>query len=1043
MGLTKKVLKRPVTTVLVVLCLIVFGLSSIFSSQLELIPEMEMPMLVISAVYPGASPDDVEQLVISKIEDEIGTLSGVDSVTSMSSENFGIVLVQYDYDQDIDKAYDDLKKKLDGIKSDLPDDVDTPTIIEMDINSTPSITLAVNNDSVDNLYNYVNDDIVPEIEKLTSVASVDVSGGQEAYIKAELIPEKLSQYHVNMNTIIAALKSADFSMPIGSTSVGNKDLSVTSGTSFDTMELLKKIPITLGNGNIIYMEDVANIYNTVEAKDSIGRYDGKDTMTIGVKKNQDSDHITVSKAVQETMQTLKAQDPSLEYVVVNDYSDQISNSLNSVFQTMIMAVIVAMLIIWLFFGDIKASLIVGTSIPVSILAALILMKAIGFTLNVITLSSLVLGVGMMVDNSIVVLESCFRATASSEKKAGLVEFMDNALEGTRVVGASVLGGTATTCVVFIPLAFLEGMTGQLFKPLGFTIVFCLTASLISAVTVVPLCYMIYRPRERQKAPLSKPVYRLQDTYRSAMRVILPKKKTVMFISIGLLMFSLFLATKLDMELMGSDDNGEITISVDTRPGLMTEKADEILREIEGIIVQDSNLESYMTSYGGGGIRADDSATINAYLKDDRDMDTVDVVKMWKKQLADVRNCDISVEMSSSMSMMSSALESYEVILKGADYDEVKSISNKIVSQLMERDDVTKIHSDLENSSPVVEIRVDALKAQAAGLSASKIGSAVHNAISGVESTEIEIDGNDIDVKVEYSDEDYKTIDQVKGLVLTTGSGGSVALTDVADVQFVDSPASISREDKEYKVTISGEYTELATRETKMRINQEVVTPNLTPSVSIGLNSIDSSMNEEFSALYKAIGTAVFLIFVVMAAQFESPRYSFMVMTTIPFSLIGAFGLLFLTNCKISMVSLIGFLMLIGTVVNNGILFVDTANQYRETMDMDTALIEAGATRIRPILMTTLTTIISMIPMAMAIGNSGNMTQGLAIVNIGGLTASTVMCLLMLPGYYKLMSGNRKIIKEKRGGGRKPWPVNAGSFKKNLKRNRKDKGRSEE
>ena len=468
MGLTKKVLKRPVTTVLVVLCLIVFGLSSIFSSQLELIPEMEMPMLIVSAVYPGASPDDVDQLVISKIEDEIGTLSGVDSVTSMSSENFGMVLVQYDYDQDIDKAYDDLKKKLDGIKSDLPDDVDTPTIIEMDINSTPSITLAVNNDSVDNLYNYVNDDIVPEIEKLTSVASVDVSGGQEAYIKAELIPEKLSQYHVNMNTIIAALKSADFSMPIGSTSVGNKDLSVTSGTSFDTMELLKKIPITLGNGNIIYMEDVANIYNTVEAKDSIGRYDGKDTMTIGVKKNQDSDHITVSKAVQETMQTLKAQDPSLEYVVVNDYSDQISNSLKSVFQTMIMAVIIAMFIIWLFFGDIKASLIVGTSIPVSILAALILMKTMGFTLNVITLSSLVLGVGMMVDNSIVVLESCFRFT---DKGGGFVETRKAAIDGTAAVLESIIGGTVTTCVVFIPLALISGMSGQMFKPLGFTIVF--------------------------------------------------------------------------------------------------------------------------------------------------------------------------------------------------------------------------------------------------------------------------------------------------------------------------------------------------------------------------------------------------------------------------------------------------------------------------------------------------------------------------------------------------------------------------------------------
>ena len=1042
-NLTKYVLTRPVTTILCILCLIFFGYTSVTGATMELTPEMDMPMLLVLTNYSGANPEDVNDLITKEIEDQVGSLSGLKSITSASSEGMSMVMLEYEYGTDTDEAYDDLKKKIDLVTTQLPNDADTPVIMELNMDSAADITLAIDNASQNNLYSYVNNELVPEFEKIAVAADVSIRGGSDEYVKIEVIPEKVSQYKVSISSIASDIQAADLSYPAGDTQVGSQELSVSTRMTYNTVENLKKIPLTVPSGDTVYLEDVANVYTTTDSSSSIARYDGNDTISVSISKQQSATAMELSNQVKKTISRLMAEDPDLNIILVDDSSDSIMESLMSVVETLIMAVVISMIIIWLFFGDIKASLIVGSSIPVSILAAFILMDLMGFSLNVITMSALTLGVGMMVDNSIVVLESCFRATASSEKKAGLVEFMDNALEGTRVVGASVLGGTATTCVVFIPLAFLEGMTGQLFKPLGFTIVFCLTASLISAVTVVPLCYMIYRPRERQKAPLSKPVYRLQDTYRSAMRVILPKKKTVMFISIGLLMFSLFLATKLDMELMGSDDNGEITISVDTRPGLMTEKADEILREIEGIIVQDSNLESYMTSYGGGGIRADDSATINAYLKDDRDMDTVDVVKMWKKQLADVRNCDISVEMSSSMSMMSSALESYEVILKGADYDEVKSISNKIVSQLMERDDVTKIHSDLENSSPVVEIRVDALKAQAAGLSASKIGSAVHNAISGVESTEIEIDGNDIDVKVEYSDEDYKTIDQVKGLVLTTGSGGSVALTDVADVQFVDSPASISREDKEYKVTISGEYTELATRETKMRINQEVVTPNLTPSVSIGLNSIDSSMNEEFSALYKAIGTAVFLIFVVMAAQFESPRYSFMVMTTIPFSLIGAFGLLFLTNCKISMVSLIGFLMLIGTVVNNGILFVDTANQYRETMDMDTALIEAGATRIRPILMTTLTTIISMIPMAMAIGNSGNMTQGLAIVNIGGLTASTVMCLLMLPGYYKLMSGNRKIIKEKRGGGRKTWPVIAGSFKKNLKRNRKDKGRSEE
>ena len=680
-------------------------------------------------------------------------------------------------------------------------------------------------------------------------------------------------------------------------------------------------------------------------------------------------------------------------------------SLLSVAETLILAVVISMAVIWLFFGDIKASLIVGSSIPVSILAALILINLMGFTLNVITMSALTLGVGMMVDNSIVVLESCFRAT--DKKRGGFVEYLEDALKGTNVVWASILGGTATTCVVFLPLAFLEGMTGQMFKPLGFTIVFCMVASLVAAITVVPLCYMMYKPRERENAPLSRPVIRMQEGYRILMKKLLHRKKTVLGVSLGLLAFSLLIATKLDMELMASEDQGEVSISVDTRPGLITEKVDAILQEIEQVIVQNPNLESYMTSYGGSSLMGGSSASITAYLKDDRDMSTSEVANLWKQELSEMKNCDITVDVSSSMSMMSSFGESYEVILKSADYDAVKEVSSNIVSELMERDDVTKIHSDIENSSPVVEVRVDALKAQSMGLTASAIGSTVSSLIGGVEATEIEVDGEDIEVRVEYADDEYKTIDQVKGIVLTTSNGGSVALTDLADVKFVDSPATVSREDKQYLVTITGEYTEQADRDTENRIKNQVVTPNLTSTVTIGLNSMDQSMNEEFSALFGAIGTAVFLIFVVMAAQFESPKYSFMVMTTIPFSLIGAFGLLYLTNCKISMVSLIGFLMLIGTVVNNGILFVDTANQYRREMDMDTALIEAGATRIRPILMTTLTTVLSMIPMAMALGNSGSMTQGLAVVDIGGLTASTILCLLMLPVYYKMMSGKTK------------------------------------
>lgn len=1004
-GLTKYVLHRPVTAVMCILCLIFFGYSSVTGTPLELSPDMDMPMLMVMTTYSGASPEDIDELVTKEIEDQVSSLSGLKSITSSSSEGSSMVMLEYEYGTDTDEAYDDLKKKIDLVSSQLPDGADTSTIMEMSMDSQPDITLSIDNPEEDNLYAYVEDEIVPEFEKISVVADVNLRGGAKDYVKVELIPEKVSQYKMTMSSIASDIKAADLSYPAGDTRVGSQKLSVSTRLTYDTVELLKEIPLTTQDGSAVYLEDVANVYTTTEDSDSIARYDGQETVSVSITKQQSATSVGLSDEVKKVIETLTMENGSLNIVTVSDSADSIMESLLSVAETLILAVVISMAVIWLFFGDIKASLIVGSSIPVSILAALILINLMGFTLNVITMSALTLGVGMMVDNSIVVLESCFRAT--DKKRGGFVEYLEDALKGTNVVWASILGGTATTCVVFLPLAFLEGMTGQMFKPLGFTIVFCMVASLVAAITVVPLCYMMYKPRERENAPLSRPVIRMQEGYRILMKKLLHRKKTVLGVSLGLLAFSLLIATKLDMELMASDDQGEVSISVDTRPGLITEKVDAILQEIEQVIVQNPNLESYMTSYGGSSLMGGSSASITAYLKDDRDMSTSEVANLWKQELSEIKNCDITVDVSSSMSMMSSFGESYEVILKSADYDAVKEVSSNIVSELMERDDVTMIHSDIENSSPVVEVRVDALKAQSMGLTASAIGSTVSSLIGGVEATEIEVDGEDIEVRVEYADDEYKTIDQVKGIVLTTSNGGSVALTDLADVKFVDSPATVSREDKQYLVTITGEYTEQADRDTENRIKNQVVTPNLTSTVTIGLNSMDQSMNEEFSALFGAIGTAVFLIFVVMAAQFESPKYSFMVMTTIPFSLIGAFGLLYLTNCKISMVSLIGFLMLIGTVVNNGILFVDTANQYRREMDMDTALIEAGATRIRPILMTTLTTVLSMIPMAMALGNSGSMTQGLAVVDIGGLTASTILCLLMLPVYYKMMSGKTK------------------------------------
>lgn len=1013
MSLTKYVLKRPVTTVLAILCLIVFGVSSIASSKLELIPEMNMPMMLISTIYPGASPDDVNELVTQPIEDQVGILSGIKSTASISNENVSIVLLEYEYGTNMDKAYSDLKKRMDNVAAQLPEDAQAPSIMEMNINDTPSVTLAVNNKSQSNLYNYVENEISPEFEKLSSVASVDISGGQAEYVRVELIPEKLNQYHLNMSSVVNAISSGSFSYPAGETLVGTQSLSVTTGVEYDTVESLKSIPITVGKGTIIYLEDVANIYAALEDASAIGRYDGNDTISLGIKKQQSSSDMEVSKAVNRVIGQLTAADPDLEMIVVNDNSEMIQSSLKTVVNTMIMAVIISMVVIFLFFGDFKASMIVGSSIPVSILVALIAMQVMGFSLNVITLSSLVLGVGMMVDNSIVVLESCFRAT----KGKGFLEYTNAALQGSGIVIQSIVGSTLTTCVVFLPLALLEGMVGQMFKPLGFTIVFCMLASLISAMTVVPLCYTMYRPKERETAPMSHIVEVMQNGYRQIMKSVLPKKKTVMLVTIGLLFVSFLMAGQLRSELMPANDEGTIAVNVELRPGLTIEEADKILRKVETVVTEDPNLESYMLTYGGSGLSMGGSgATLTAYLRSERTMETADVLKSWKPSMNDIPDCKITMQESSTVSMMVSSNDSFEVILQSTQYDQLKTASDQIVDELVARKDITRVHSTLENAAPLVKIHVDPVKAAAEGLAPIQIAGTVNSMLSGTEATTLDVNGEEVSVMVEYAPDEYKTLDQLKSIVLMTPAGGSVALTDVADVTFQDSPLSISRENKQYQVTITGDYAELKAggrsgekekEKVKETLMREVVEVNLTSDVSVAVNTMDEMMAEEFGSLFQAIAIAVFLVFVVMAAQFESPKFSIMVMTTMPFALIGSFAMLYLADASISMPSLLGFLMLVGTVVNNGILYVDTVNQYRQDKDMETALIEAGATRLRPIMMTTLTTVVAMIPMAIGYGDSGELMQGLALVNVGGLMASTILCLLMLPVYYSIMSRKRK------------------------------------
>ncbi len=1006
-NLTKTVLKRPVTTVLCVISLIFFGVVSILNMKLELTPEINMPMLIVTTTYPGANPEDIDKLVTREIEDSIGTLDGVDNMTSMSNENYSLILMQYEYGTDMDNAYSELRKKLDTVVRNLPEDADDPMIMEFDINQMASMYVVVRNSDVNNIYNYADKNVVPELEKISSVASVDIYGGQQEYVRVRLDPEKLAQLHLDMNSVASIVGSASFSIPAGSTSVGNTDMNISLGVEYKTPEELKRIPISYGNGSVIYLEDIAEVSRIQDKIQNIGRYNGEDVVVLALNRNQQYTASNVSSSARRVFDRLKAEDPHLDFIVVQDSADDINSSLFTVFETMILAIVISTGVLLLFYGDLKASLIVATSIPISILTALVMMGRMGYSLNVVTLGSMVLAVGMMVDNSIVVLEACFRAMELDEDQS-FEGYIKNAVGGTDSVAGSILGSTVTTCVVFLPLGFLSGLSGQFFQPLGMTIVFSMIASLISAIAIVPLCFVFYKPREKEKAPAYHLIRSMQTGYRSLERLILKNRKKTLLIAFLFFVLSIVCATQLSAVLMPAMDQGTVQVSVDMRPGVTIEKQEEKFAEIETIILEDPDVERYMLSGGGMGMgmMSSDTGSFTVYLKDERVKTTDEVVEQWKRRLQSVDDCDISVSAYSMTSMMNVA-SGYSLTLVSADYDELKNVSDTIFDKLKLDPRLTAVTSNMADATPIIKFDIDPVAAAAEGFVPAQVAGNLYTMISGKEADKMQVDGDNMSIRVEYPDTEFDDINKVKDILLTSTSGNTVYLKDIADVRFEDSPASIVRYNKQYQATISASFTDLADKTTQKDIRDKYVSPNLTGGVSEQTNAQLERMNDEFRSLGTAIAIAVFLVFVVMAAQFESPRFSFMVMTTIPFAMIGSFGLLWLFNIEISMPTLIGYLMLIGTVVNNGILYVDTVDQLRKEMDFENAIVEAGAIRLRPILMTTLTTILSMIPMGLGVGRAGAVMQGLAMVNIGGLLTSTVMALLVLPVYYYYMSKKKK------------------------------------
>ena len=1008
-NLTKLCLKKPVSTVIIILALLIFGISSVVGMNMQLTPDMEFPMVIAFATYPQAGPEEVDRLVAQELEDVGATIEGLDSISTRSYSNYCYVIYSFDYGTDMDDAYMDLQEEL--ARVDLPDEVDTPTLVIMDINAAASMSISVTSNSGGEVRNFVDDTLEPAVKKVSNVASTDVTGGKEEYISVQVIPEKLQQYGLNMSSLAGFITASKFTMPAGSIDMGGQEYDASAEMDFNDIQDIRNVPVTTGKGQLIHLSDVANVNYAAKEASSISRYNNSDNVTLSITKVQGSNAVQLSRDVQKVVKSMQEQYKDYDINIVYDSADSILSSIKSVAETLVLGVILSMLVLFIFFGDWKASLIVGSSMPVSLLVTVVLMGACGFSINVVTMGALVIAIGMMVDNSIVVLEMCF------QKKDQGYSFQEAAYDAVKTVALSVTASTITTVVVYLPLALMKGLSGQLFGQLGFTIIFALVASLICSITLVPLCFSKYRPIENKGFIMGRLVRQLAEKYGTALTKVLKHKYLSAIVGIIIFILSMAGFTLCHVELMPSTDYGIVGISADIRPGLSLERRDEILKQLEEFVAADEDVDSYSASTTTTG----STLTVSAYLKDDRKRKTSQIISDWNEQLADMKDCEVLCSNSSASSIgsgsgaSSTSSDTKSVDLRCTNLEDLKAATVLVQNELRGVEGVIKTSSSFANSSSKADIVIDPVKAVAAGIMPATAAQNLYMIKNGSDALDVSLNDTDYTVTVEYPSDMYNTIPELMNVTLVNTSGKSVYLSDIADVVYTDAPQTITRTDGYYNSSITCYLSEDTKYDTQKKIDALMEDYSLPRGVSQAESSYQEMMREEFTSIAQAMLIALWLVFMVMTMQFESARYAGMIMVCIPFSLIGSVILLIITQATLSMNSMMGFLMLEGIVVNNGILMVDTANQMQESMSVELSLVEAGKSRLRPILMTTLTTILSMVPLAIGIGNNAETMQGMAVVIVGGLIASTILSLMLLPTFYLIIRKKSKSEKDRKSG----------------------------
>ena len=1028
MKIYEKSVRNPISTLMIFLGVVAFGLFSMQRLSIDLMPDMDLPVLIVITTYPGASAADVETNVSVPLENSLTTVGNLKTLTSTSNDNYSMVMIQFEWGTNIDEAANDVRDILGRVERDLPDDAESPMMLKIDMSMMPVMYLTVTADeSFLALEKLLEDKVVSPLNRIDGVGSVGIQGAVTREIQVNLDPMKMEAQNITLEQIGQIIAMANLNIPSGTMNMGTGSFSVSTKGEFTGSEQVGNLIVSRPGTSVIRLSEIASVKDTIREVTQEMLVNGQRGVQLVVQKQSGANTVAIANAVLAELPKLTKdlpQDVNID-VMVNT-AEHIQDSINSLSRTILYAFIFVTLVVLFFLGSWRATFIVVITIPISLVASFIYLLLTGGTLNIISLSSLVIGLTLVVDNSIVVLENISKhiERGSSPREA--------AIYGTNEVWLAVIASTLTLVAVFLPLTLVGGMAGILFKQLGWIISIVIIVSTVVGITLTPMLaakMMKYQEKHtyRGLGILFKPIDKFLDAMDNGYAKILTwsvhNRMKIIIAGLAIFVSSIMLLKWVPMEFMPTSDDGQVTATIELEQGRGLEYTKRITAQVTEYILNNfPELEMISTTTGasdGGSLMSASgpsgshalSITMSFSNASERKRSIFDMADLLRKELDEIPEIVNYVVSTGSLAGMNRA--DIEVKVFGHDFYDTENFARELQEKITQIEGTRDVQLGRDEMKPEYRVVFDNDKLGYYGLNVAMAGTFIRNRINGMTASKLREGGDEFDIVVRYDEPFRRSVEDLENIRLFGSAGHVVRVKDIGVVEEFFSPPSIQRENRQRMISINMSLYDAALGDVVSDINSMLDDTEIPEGMSVIIGGNAEQQAESFADIGLLLILVILLVYIVMATQFESLRTPFIIMFTLPFAFTGIFLALFITGKPLSLIALIGAVMLVGIVVKNGVVLLDFTNLLRERgLSINQSVIEAGKSRLRPVLMTSITTILGMLPLAIGVGEGSETWQPMGIAIIGGLTVSMLLTLIVIPVLYSLFGAReRKFIIE--------------------------------